>query len=61
VRHCEHLPVDSEQSPALTRYEPPRLRELGAVAALTQGGMASARSDGILFDATGGGRTVKTS
>ena len=36
-------------------YEPPRLRPLGSVAGLTQGGVTQARSDGILYGSSGGG------
>ncbi|MDP8909403.1 MAG: lasso RiPP family leader peptide-containing protein [Chloroflexota bacterium] len=53
--------MDDKQSTTLPRYEPPRLRELGPVAVLTQGGIAGARSDGILFAEPGGGRIVRTS
>lgn len=61
MRLCNHGPMDNKESTTLTRYDPPRLRELGTVAALTQGGVAAARSDGVLFSEPGGGRPVRTS
>jgi hypothetical protein len=51
----------SAESAPTTAYEPPRLRRLGSVADLTQGGVRAARSDGILYASSGGGWTVNGS